>query len=118
MEVISTGKRVSKSKKSSTRRAHIEFSKICVSAAFLLSIAFVIFVCVEMHRQSNLDPVSYIGAGVLLCLAIIVRAYMKRAYQKDLVQLEIEKAKKLSQLKEETGENFTYEPIVDVTLDG
>ena len=88
-----------------------------MSAAFLLSIAFVIFVCVEMHRQSNLDPVSYIGAGVLLCLAIIVRAYMKRAYQKDLVQLEIEKAKKLSQLKEETGENFTYEPIVDVTLD-
>ena len=53
----------------------------------------------------------------MLCLAIIVRAYMKRAYQKDLVQLEIEKAKKLSQLKEETGENFTYEPIVDVTLD-
>ena len=101
MEVITTGKRVSKSKKRNTRRAHIEFSKICVSAAFLLSIAFVIFVCVEMHRQ----------------LAIIVRAYMKRAYQKDLVQLEIEKAKKLSQLKEETGENFTYEPIVDVTLD-
>ena len=45
-----------------------------------------------------------VAAGVLLCLAIIVRAYMKRAYQKDLVQLEIEKAKKLSQLKEETGE--------------
>lgn len=44
MEVITTGKRVSKSKKRNTRRAHIEFSKICVSAAFLLSIAFVIFV--------------------------------------------------------------------------
>ena len=116
--MISTGKRVSKSKKRSARRVHIEFSKICVSAAFLLSIAFIIFVCVEMHRQNNLDPVSYIGAGILLCLAIIVRAYMKRAYQKDLVQMEIEKAKKLSQLKEEAGENFTYEPIADVTLDG
>ena len=112
------GKRVSKPKKRSTHRTHIEFSKICVSIAFLLSLAFVVFVCVEMHLQNNLDPVSYIGAGVLLCLAIIVRAYMKRAYQKDLVQLEIEKAKKLSQLKEETGENFTYEPIADVTLDG
>ena len=34
--------------------------------------------------------------------------------QKDLVQMEIEKAKKLSQLKEEAGENFTYEPIADM----
>lgn len=112
------GKRVSRLSKSSTRRAHIEFSKICVSVAFLLSVTFVVFVCVEMHRQNNLDPVSYIGAGLLLCLAIIVRAYMKRAYQKDLVLLEIEKAKKLSKLREETGDNFTYEPINDVTLDG
>ena len=111
------GKRVSKSKKRSMRSSHIEFSKICVSTAFLLSLAFIVFVCVEMHLQNNLDPVSYIGAGILLCLAIIVRAYMKRAYQKDLVQLEIEKTKKLSRLKEETGENFTYEPIADVTLD-
>ena len=117
MEVITTGKRVSKSKKRNTRRAHIEFSKICVSAAFLLSIAFVIFVCVEMHRQSNLDPVSYIGAGVLLCLAIIVRAPLKRGYPKPVVQPQVEKAKQRSKLKEETGENFTYEPIVDVTLD-
>ena len=115
--MIPTGKRVSKSKKRG-RGIYIEFSKICVSVAFLLSVTFIVFVCVEMHRQNNLDPVSYIGAGVLLCLASIVRAYMKRAYQKDLVQLEIEKAKKLSQLKEEAGENFTYEPIADVTLDG
>ena len=43
---------------------------------------------------------------------------MKRAFQKDLVQPEFKKAKQLSQLKEEPEENFTYEPIVDVKLDG
>ena len=53
-----------------------------------------------------------------ICHTIIVRAYMKRAFQKDLVQPEFKKAKKLSQLKEEPEENFTYEPIVDVKLDG
>ena len=42
----------------------------------------------------------------------------KIAMNVDRLNAEIEKAKKLSQLKEETGENFTYEPIVDVTLDG
>lgn len=57
MEMISTGKGVSKFKKRK-RGIYIEFSKICISAAFLLSIAFVIFVCVEMHRQNNSAPAS------------------------------------------------------------
>ena len=39
--MIPTGKRVSKSKKRG-RGIYIEFSKICVSAAFLLSIAFIV----------------------------------------------------------------------------
>lgn len=107
------GKRTSQSEKQ-----HVEFSKITVSLTFLLCVAFIVYVCVEMHLQSNLEPVAYIGGGLLICLGLIVRAYMKRAYQKDLVQLEIEKAKQLSRLKEEAGDNFTYEPISDVSLDG
>lgn len=104
-------------KRTKQNRHFIEFSKICVTAVFFLAVSFIIFVCAEMHRQNNLDPVSYIGAGVLLCLGIIVRAYMKRAYQKDLVNLEIEKAKKLTQLKEEHGDDFVYEPINDISVD-
>ncbi len=98
-------------------RHFIEFSKVCVAVAFLLSLGFIVYVCVEMHLQQNLEPVSYIGAGLLLCLGIIVRAYMKRAYQKDLVNLELEKAKKLTQLKEKHGDDFVYEPISDVSVD-
>lgn len=105
------GKREAKGKK------YIEFSKICVATSFILVIAFIVFTCYEIHIQQNLDPISYIGSGILLCLAIIVRAYMKRAYQKDLAMIEIKKTEKLSQLKEKHGENFTYDPIEDVTLD-
>lgn len=41
---------------------------------------------------------------------------MKRAFQKDFVQPEFKKAKKLSQQKEEPEENFTYEPIVGMDM--
>ena len=104
-------------KRTKQNRYFIEFSKICVGVSFLLTVGFIVYVCVEMHLQQNLDPVSYIGAGILLCLGIIVRAYMKRAYQKDLVNLEIEKAKKLTQLKEKHGDGFVYEPINDISVD-
>lgn len=99
------------------KKGHIEFSKICVACIFLLSVAFIVFVCVEMHIQCNLEPVSYIGAGILVCLGIVMRAYMKRAYQKDLTDIEIEKAKRLTELKKESGDDFVYERIEDVSLD-
>ena len=96
---------------------HIEFSKICVAISFLISILFIFYCCYEMHVQQNLDPISYIGGGILVCLAIIVRAYMKRAYQKDIAMIEIKKAEQLSELKEKHGEDFVYDTIEDVTLD-
>ena len=111
------GKREKYKRAKKFKLPHIEFSKISVSMAFLLSFGFIIFVCYEMHIQQNLEPVSYIGAGVLLCLAIIVRAYMKRAYQKDLADIEIEKTKRLTAIKKEAGDDFVYERIEDVSLD-
>lgn len=104
-------------KREKVKSKHIEFSKICVAISFVLSIAFIVFVCYEMHIQNNLDPVSYLGGGILLCLAIIVRAYMKRAYQKDLAMIEIKKSDALSDLKTKHGDNFIFEPVEDVTLD-
>lgn len=104
-------------KRAAPKRHFVEFSKLAVTATFLLVVGFILYVCVEMHIQQNLEPVSYVGAGLLVCLGVIVRAYMKRAYQKDLVNLEIEKAKKLTQLKEKHGDDFVYEPISDVSVD-
>ena len=95
---------------------HIEFSKICVSVTLAIVIGFLIFVCYEMHRLNDLSPVGYIGGGIIICLGIVVHAYMKRAYQKDLANIEIEKTRKLTALKKKSGDDFVYERIEDVTL--
>lgn len=110
------GKRTKK-KTQRKKPVFFEYSKICVAAAFVLTAAFLIYICVEMHLQQNLEPVSYVGGGLLICLGIIVRSYMKRAHQKDVVNLEIDKTKQLSKLKEEHGDNFVYERVEDVNLD-
>ena len=97
-------------------RRHIEFSKLCVSAVCLLCVAFIVFVCYEIHITGDLSAVSYIATGILVCLGLVVNAYMKRAYQKDLVELELEKAKRLTALKKKHGDDFVYERIDDVDL--
>lgn len=95
---------------------HVEFSKISVSLSFIIVIGFLAFVCYEMHRLNDLSAVGYIGGGILVCLGIIVHAYMKRAYQKDLVDLEIKKTRQLTALKKKYGDDFVYDEIEDVTL--
>ena len=95
---------------------HIEFSKITVGAVIAIAVSFLIFVCRQMSVLGDLSPASYIAPSLFLCVGIVVYAYMKRAYQKDLVELEIEKTKKLSALKKQSGEDFVYERIEDVDL--
>lgn len=96
----------------------MEFSKKVTIACIFLAYAFVIFVCYMMYITQNLEPVSYIGAGLVIMLAICVRAYMKRAYQKDLVYMKVNQARELSEIKREFGEDFICENIDDVNLDG
>lgn len=95
---------------------HIEFSKLSVSVILLIAIGFLIFVCYEMHRLNDLSAVAYIGGGLIVCIGIVIHAYMKRAYQKDMVDLEIKKAKQLTAIKKKSGEDFVYDEIEDVTL--
>lgn len=95
---------------------HIEFSKITVSTVLLLTTLFLLFVCWKMHVLGDLTPVSDIAPPLFVCVGIVVYAYMKRAYQKDMVNLEIEKTKKLSELKKKSGDDFVYERIEDVDL--
>ena len=95
---------------------HIEFSKIVVSLTILLVSGFLFFTCYEIHITGDMSAVGYIGGGILICLGIVVHAYMKRAYQKDLVNLEIKKARQLTKLKQQSGDDFVYERIDDVDL--
>ena len=103
-------------KADTARKPHFEFSKFCVVVVLMLCACFLWFTCYEIHMTGDLSAVGYIATGVLVCLGIIVNAYMKRAYQKDLVNLEIEKAKKLTVLKKKYGDDFVYERIDDVDL--
>lgn len=98
------------------KRWHIECSKLCVWCTLLLTAAFLLFVCYEVHHTGDLSAIGYVAAGVLICLGLVVNAYMKRAYQKDLVELELEKAKRLTVLKKKYGDDFVYERIDDVNL--
>lgn len=94
------------------------YSKKITDAVILLVYLFVIFICYEMHINHDLSPVAYIGAGMVVMLAICVKAYMKRAYQQDLVNMKINQAKELSKLRREFGDDFFYENIEDINLDG
>ena len=99
------------------KKKKIPFSKLVVSFIILLAFVFVIFICYEMDKLGDLSPVAYVGTGIVLLLALTVRAYMKRAYQTDLVNLKISQAKELSELKKNYGEDFTKDDIEDVTID-
>lgn len=95
-----------------------EYSKKITTAAVILAYAFVIFVCYEMHRLCDLSPVSFIGVGIIAMLAICVRSYMKRAYQRDLVWMRVNQSRELSKLKVEYGDNFIMaEQQMDVSVD-
>ena len=95
----------------------VEFSKKVTIASVILAYLFVIFVCYEIHIQQNLEPIAYIGSAIVIMLSICVRAYMKRAYQQDVIHMKVDQARKLSQLKQEYGDDFIYENVEDVTLD-
>jgi len=100
------------------KRKKMEFSKKVTIAAVILAYLFIMFVCQMMYVTQDLSPVAYIGAGIVIMLAICVQAYMKRAYQQDLVNMKVNQAEALSELKMKYGENFVYENIEDIQLDG
>lgn len=94
-----------------------EYSKTyttVLSAIFsTLAVAFVIFVCYEMHRMVSmgmsdaLGPVAYIGPSIVGILVTIVGFYMWRAKAKSKTDLEWEKTKRLTEFREKHPECFT-----------
>lgn len=90
------------------------FSKVIVGFVIALVTAFIIFCCYEMHRLGDLSPISYIGTGMIALLSTVVTAYMWRAKQQDMFNLELEKIKEKAKLREELGDNFVDETVIEV----
>lgn len=91
------------------------FSKLIVSFVIIFVTAFIVFCCYEMHRLGDLSPISYIGTGMVALLSSVVAAYMWRAKQQDMFNLELEKIKEKAKLKEELGENYENQTVTEVT---
>jgi len=116
--MVETKKEIVTEEIKANKKQKMEFSKKVTIASVVLAYFFILFTCYEMHRLESLEPIAYIGSAIVIMLGICVRAYMKRAYQQDLVNMEVFQSAKLSELKEQYGENFVHENIEDVNLDG
>lgn len=92
------------------KRKRHEYSKVVTSlvvATFsLLAVGFVIFVCYEMHRTGNLDPVGHLAGPILGIPAAVIAFYMWRAKAKSQNDLEWEKTKQLTKFREKHPEYF------------
>lgn len=94
----------------------LQTSKLIVYSSLLLSWAFIIFCCFEMHRLKDLSPIGAIGASVVGMIATTNAAYMWRAKQEDFVRLEIEKTKQMSELSKKYKEDFVVSELHEVNL--
>lgn len=87
-----------------------EYSKvittIVLSVFSTLAVAFLIFVCYEMHRLGDLSPVGYIGPSIAGILVSVIGFYMSRAKAKSQTDLEWEKTKRLTLFREKHPEAF------------
>lgn len=93
------------------------FSKVVVVFVIILVTVFIVFCCYEMHRLGDLSPISYIGTGMITLLSTVVAAYMWRAKQQDMFNLELEKIKEKAKLREELGDNYRDETVAEVNDD-
>ena len=87
------------------------FSKMIVGYVMILVTAFIIFCCYEMHRLGNLDPIQVMGAGIVALLASVVAAYMWRAKQQDVYDLQMQELKDKAELRQKYGDSYQDEPI-------
>lgn len=98
------------------------FTTILSSVFSTLAVAFVVFVCYEMHRMVSmgmadaLAAVAYIGPSIVGILVTIVGFYMWRAKAKSQTDLEWEKTKQLTKFREKHPEYFT-QGIVEIEDD-
>ena len=98
-----------------------EYSKIItaivVGGFTTLAVAFIVFVCYEMHRLGDLSPVTYLGPSSAGVIGATVAMYMNRAKWKSQTDLQYEQVKRMSELKKEYKEDFVN-PDTNFTDEG
>lgn len=72
----------------------IPFSKMVIAYVLFLASAFLIWACYEMHIQMNLEPIAYIGTGVIGLIAAALGFYVWRAKASDAYDLVLKKVEK------------------------
>lgn len=72
----------------------LPFSKAVIAYVLFLSSAFLVWACYEMHIQMNLEPIAYIGTGVIGLIAAALGFYVWRAKASDAYDLALKKAEK------------------------
>ncbi len=88
------------------RRKKREFSKIVVAAIVFLCVWFVIWSMRAMEKTGDLSPIAYLAPSLSGVLASTVIGYFSRAKAKDKADLQYEKTKQLSRLKQQFGDDF------------
>lgn len=88
------------------KRKKREFSKIIVGAIVALCIYFVLWSMHAMEETGDLSPIAYLAPSLCGVLAAIVIGYFSRAKAKDKADLQYEKTKQLSKLKQQYGADF------------
>lgn len=90
------------------KREYLKVVTSCVVGLFsFVAIAFIVFVCYEMHRQEDLSPVGYIGVPLVGLLTAVLAIYANRAKAKSQTDLEWEMTKQMTLFREEHPEYFT-----------
>jgi hypothetical protein len=88
------------------RRNKREFSKLLVLAIVALCFSFVIWCMHAMEETGDLSPIAYLAPSLCGVLAATAIGYFSRAKAKDKADLQYEKSKQLSKLKQQYGEDF------------
>ena len=92
-----------------------EYSKVITSCVMtfcsILAVGFLVFLCYEMHRLGDLSPVAYVAPIILGMLPTILGLYMWRAKAKSQTDLEWEKTKQLTLLRERHPEHFVQSQL-------
>lgn len=78
---------------------------------FAIAIAFIIFVCYEMHVLRDLTPIEYVADIIKVALPIGIIAYMWRAVMEDKMELQLIYNEELSKGKVKYGDNYVIEDL-------
>lgn len=113
----STGTKKSSTKKTETKNIKNKIkqkkgtSKKITYWIFYISVAFMTFVCYEMHVLQDLTPIEYVADIIKISLPIGIIAYVFRAVMEDKMELQLKYNEELSKGKIKYGDNYVIEEL-------